>query len=84
MEAMIELTIKLPVTFDIKKGQNSTFDNPGCPDSITDIDYTSEAIFKAVADGIESDLKNIKAEIYRQALIQREEAQNDHEVKDLD
>jgi len=53
MEATIELTIKLPVTFDIKKGQNSTFDNPGCPDSITDIDYTSEAIFKAVADGIE-------------------------------
>jgi len=72
MQTTIELTIKLPITFNILKGQPETRDNPGYEAEIIDVDFESLDASRAAAAAIKEDSENVDAQIWEYVEGERE------------
>lgn len=70
MKTEVEVKIKIPITFDILKGQPETKDNSGYDDEIIDINFSvsKEGLPLAwvIIDSIERDRENIEIQIWKE------------------
>lgn len=83
MESTIEITIQLPVNFNISKGQPETIDNPGYPDQIEDFEFIQGNAVEIIQDAIDKDKASINAELLDEAIEAKKETLYDKAVNDF-
>lgn len=66
MKQLIELTIKIPIHFEIEKGQPETKDNPEYPNKIIDHYFDEDEMVAALDDAMLADLDRIDTEIFEE------------------